>query len=83
MCLDTSKFPLTLLAWGDIEPGDFKTQSRAFTTKLLADDVPIRTLEVPSRNHFDVVLDLADTKTELGKEVARLIQIVQAARETE
>lgn len=83
MCLDTNKFPPTLLAWGDIEPGDFKTQSRAFAAKLLADKIPIRALEVPSRNHFDVVLDLADTNTELGKEVASLIQLVQAVRETE
>ena len=83
LCLDTAEFPPTLLAWGEIEPGDFKTQSRAFATKLKESDVPVRALEIPTRNHFDVVLDLADTSTALGAEVANLIRVVQLVRETE
>jgi arylformamidase len=77
LCMDVDDFPPTLLAWGEIEPDDFKTQSRAFATKLKENDVPVRALEIPSKNHFDVILDLADTGTALGTEVARLIRVVQ------
>jgi len=83
LCLDVDGFPPTLLAWGEIEPDDFRTQSRAFASKLIENDVPVRAIEILSRNHFDVIFDLADTSTELGVEVANLIQVVQLAKETE
>jgi len=83
LCLDAVGYPPTLLTWGEVEPDDFKTQSRAFATKLRESDVPVRALEVSTRNHFDVVFDLADTGTALGAEVANLIRVVQLARETE
>jgi len=70
-------FPPALLAWGEIEPDEFKRQSRAFATKLKENEVPVLALEVPSRNHFDVVFDLADTSTKLGAEVTRLVRLVQ------
>jgi arylformamidase len=83
LCLDADDFPPTLIAWGEIEPDDFKTQSLAFAAKLKDSDVPFRALEIPERNHFDVILDLADTDTALGAEVANLVQIVKSVTHTE
>jgi arylformamidase len=83
MSRNVSAFPPTLVAWGEIEPDDFRRQSRAFAARLVESEIAVRALEIPSRNHFDVIFDLADTATDLGAETANLIRIVQQARETE
>ncbi|MFZ2998695.1 alpha/beta hydrolase [Sphingobium sp.] len=49
-----------LLAWGEQEPEVFKGQSRAYRDRLVAAGVDTSYLEISGRNHFDVVLDLAD-----------------------
>jgi arylformamidase len=54
-----------VVAWGEIETSEFKRQSRAFASRLATDGVPCTSLEVPGRNHFDVVLDLGDHTTAL------------------
>jgi arylformamidase len=47
-----------VVAWGEIETSEFKRQGRAFAERLAAEGAPHRCLEVPGRNHFDVVLEL-------------------------
>ena len=59
-------FPPALLAWGEIETAAFKAQSRCFGAALRAAASNCTELEVPGRNHFDVVLDLADPGSALG-----------------
>ena len=83
MSRDVDAFPPTLLAWGEIEPDEFRRQSRAFAVKLKESQIPVRALEIPARNHFDVILDLADTATALGAQTASLVRIVQRTRNTE
>jgi arylformamidase len=60
-------FPPTLVCWGDNETAAFKAQSRAMAQALQAAGTPVTRFEVPGRNHFDVILDLADAGSELGR----------------
>ena len=86
LCLDTDEalrnsplfyelkdFPPTIVAWGEIETDQFKKQSKIFANKLIEDKIPVRTLEVKNKNHFDVILDLADYDTPLGMELKMLL----------
>ena len=59
------RFCPAVVAWGEIETSEFKRQSRAFAARLASDAIPCTALEVPGRNHFDVVLDLADPASPL------------------
>ena len=54
-----------VVAWGEIETAEFKRQSRASGAGSGRDATPCTSLEVPGRNHFDVVLDLADPASPL------------------
>ncbi|MEM9133308.1 MAG: alpha/beta hydrolase [Actinomycetota bacterium] len=67
--LDLDGFPPTLVAHGDNETDEFKAQSRSFAAAL----GPVEPIEIPDRNHFDVILDLARSGTTLGDAVGRLI----------
>ncbi len=60
-------FPPTLICWGENETQSFKAQSRAMAQTLQAAGTPVTRFEVPGRNHFDVILDLADAASELGR----------------
>jgi len=59
------RFCPAVVAWGEIETAEFKRQSRAFAARLASDAIPCTSLEVPGRNHFDVVLELADPASPL------------------
>jgi arylformamidase len=65
--LPLAGFPRAVVAWGEIETALFKKQSRDFAAALEAAGTPCERLEVPARNHFDVVLDLADAASGLGQ----------------
>lgn len=58
----------SLLAWGDNETQAFKAQSESMAIHLRRQGHPVSTLEVPGRNHFDVILDLCDPHTEMGRQ---------------
>ena len=74
MLLPLAGFPPTRLFWGAVETGEFKRQSRDFAHALLAAGIPCETAEIPERNHFDVILDLADASTWLGGQTLRLFE---------
>jgi arylformamidase len=57
--------PPAVVAWGEIETAEFKRQSRAFAARLAEAGTPCTALEVPGRNHFDVILELGDPSTTL------------------
>jgi arylformamidase len=59
------RFCPAVVAWGEIETDEFKRQGRAFAARLAGDAIPCTALEVPGRNHFDVVLELADPASPL------------------
>ena len=65
--------PPALVAWGSIETQEFKRQSKAFAQALQAAGVPCATFEIAGRNHFDVILDLADSSTQLGQHTLKLL----------
>jgi len=73
MALNVAEFPTALLAYGEHETGEFKAQTEQFADRLVAAGVRATTLEVPDRNHFDVILDLAAPDTLLGEATAILI----------
>ena len=54
-----------VVAWGEVETDAFKRQSRAFAAGLRATGMPCLSLEVPGRNHFDVILELGDPASPL------------------
>jgi arylformamidase len=70
---DLTGFPPTLVVYGTDETSEFKAQSNTFAAKLRADGASASTLEIPERNHFDVIVDLAKPNTTLGDTVAGLI----------
>ena len=67
--LDLEGFPPSVIAHGDNETAEFKAQSHA-----LAARIDSAVLEIPERNHFDVILDIAAPGTTLGDAVAALME---------
>ena len=73
---DLAHFPPALLAYGSVETAQFKRQSSDFAALLAAHGGKPRVLEVPLRNHFDVVLELGTAGTPLGDAVIGLMASV-------
>jgi arylformamidase len=67
-------FPLSLVCWGEIETPSFKSQSRGFAQALTDCGTVCHSFEVPQRNHFDVILDLAEPGTRLGEATLDLLR---------
>jgi len=68
-------FPPTIVAWGENETKQFKKQSKILVNKLIDEGVPVRSLEVMGKNHFDVINDLANFDKELGYELKILLDM--------
>ena len=75
MFCNLDNFPHTVVAWGENETEQFKRQSKLFVNKLIDRKVPVRSIEIKDRNHFDVVLDLADFDKPLGKELMGILNL--------
>lgn len=58
--------PVTLV-WAAGEPPGFARQSRAYGVALRAQGNHVTEAEIPGRNHFDVLLDLADPETRISR----------------
>ena len=71
---DLKSFPESVICWGEIETGEFKTQSLEFAACLQAQENTTFVFEVEGRNHFDVVFELADISTEMGKKVLSFLR---------
>jgi len=69
---DEARYAPAVVAWGSVETAEFKRQSQAFAAMLASSGTPCDTLEVPRRNHFDVVLELADAGSPLFERTRRL-----------
>lgn len=70
---DLNGFPETLIAWGEIETAAFKQQSLALAEAINSKGGQCRSMEIAGRNHFDVILDLMASDTELGAAVKPLL----------
>ncbi len=62
---DLRGFPPSVVAYGDDETDEFKRQSRALVDALTGVGVAVSEVEVPNRNHFDVVFDLNPFLTDI------------------
>jgi arylformamidase len=67
---DLSTFPAIVVAYGAVETAQFKQQSQAFAQQIGCKQL----LEIPQRNHFDVVLDVLNPATVLGEHCLGFIQ---------
>ena len=74
--LDVVDTPTALVAYGADETSEFKAQSDAFARHLEAAGTTVTMLEVAGRNHFDVILELAEPATPLGDAVDRLVRSI-------
>jgi len=64
-----------ILAYGDNETPEFKRQSQTMHQSLLAHHAPSQIKEIPNRNHFDVIVDLADADSWLSQQAMNLMNI--------
>lgn len=55
---------------GEIETPAFHAQSQAFAALLAGAGLAAPSFQVPARHHFDIILDLADPATLLGRHTA-------------
>ena len=64
----TNRCPV-IFAYGDNETNEFKRQTDEYGTVLQDAGIPVTLREIADRNHFDVILDLADTSSWLSRQV--------------
>ncbi|WP_157217881.1 alpha/beta hydrolase [Flavisphingomonas formosensis] len=64
----------TLIAWGQFETAAFKSQSKLFATHWETSGNYITALEISGKSHFDIVFDLSDEGTELGRHTFQLLR---------
>lgn len=58
-----------VFAFGDNETSEFKRQTSEMLMALSRDGIEVSCNEIKNRNHFDVILDLADSESWLSKQV--------------
>jgi arylformamidase len=75
---EPADFPPALVAWGDTETLEFKRQSMAFHAHLGQGGAPSDILEIPGRNHFDAIMDLADVNSPLFTKTLALFDTARA-----
>ncbi|TDJ32995.1 MAG: alpha/beta hydrolase [Gammaproteobacteria bacterium] len=68
-----------ILAYGDNETGEFKRQTDDYRRVLQDADIPVTLSEIADRNHFDVILDLAQPDTWLSQQVFSQMGIARAS----
>ena len=68
-------FPPSIVCWGEVETAEFKRQSQGFAACLQGAGTSCQRFEMPQRNHFDVILDLADPATMLGAATLALVSL--------
>jgi arylformamidase len=63
-----------VVAWGENETDEFKRQSQSFASKLSEAGFPVKSLQVNGANHFNIVFEIADPSSELGRATLELIK---------
>jgi arylformamidase len=62
-----------VLAWGEIEPSGFKDQSRGFIAAWRGAGFAGEAIEIPAKNHFDIILDWCDDASTMTETCAALV----------
>ncbi|MCR9137495.1 MAG: alpha/beta hydrolase [Alphaproteobacteria bacterium] len=62
-----------LVSWAGLDTDEFKRQSRDYARAWQEAGFPVSCFEISDRNHFDIILDLADPGRELTRQVFDLI----------
>jgi arylformamidase len=75
MHLEPSALMPVIMAYGSNETNEFKRQSNEYRDKLENAGVPIEFREIGSRNHFDVIMDLADESSWLATSTLRQMSL--------
>lgn len=65
-----------ILAYGETETLEFKDQTSRMKTHLLQAGIAVTFKEIPLRNHFNVIVDLADSTSWLSQQTFKQMQIV-------
>ena len=76
----TRQFCPGVVAWGEIETSEFKRQSQAFAARLATEGLRSTCLEIPGRNHFDVIFELGNPESALFAAAHALFAHVTAPR---
>lgn len=63
-----------MLTWAGSDTDEFKRQSRDYGQVYEQAGFSVTTFEVSDRNHFDIILDLADPEREFAKRVIAMIE---------
>ena len=71
-----ANFPPSLIAYGEIETLEFKRQSNAFANMLIDSFCETKLIQIQKKNHFDVILELTDKNTLLGKQVFKFLNFL-------
>ncbi|NYT84736.1 alpha/beta hydrolase [Pollutimonas harenae] len=62
-----------LVAWGEHETDEFKRQSQMYASAWRDQEYPVRVLEVPGANHFNILMDLQDSHSALSGSILELM----------
>jgi arylformamidase len=74
--ISLNNFPKhSIVCYGDNETAEFKRQSNDFAGLLSHAGVNCSSFEVSNRNHFDVIFDLSNDQTPLGKHALALLKL--------
>ncbi|MFT5500186.1 MAG: arylformamidase [Woeseiaceae bacterium] len=71
-----------ILAYGENETAEFKRQTNDYLALLRGQNMSVVCKEIPGRNHFDVILDLADAGSWLSRMVLKQMGIEPAVGQT-
>lgn len=67
-----------IVTWGGSETSEFKRQSNDYAAAWAARGFPCTAYEISDRNHFDIILDLADPASRLAEDTLAMIGSDQA-----
>jgi arylformamidase len=65
-----------IIAFGDVETDEFKQQSQMMANKLSARGFNVQFKKIDKRNHFDVILDLAEKTSWLSQQTIALMKSI-------
>ena len=65
-----------IFTYGDNETGEFKRQTHEYGSALEEAGIPVILSEIKDRNHFDVILDLADASSWLSRQILSQMSLI-------
>ena len=56
-----------IVAWGEVETAEWKRQNRDYASRWRSMNGTCEAVEIAGRNHYDIILDLNDASSQLGR----------------